>query len=63
VNVSRVRVARQLVRMPLQRERVARGGARNRELEELRRRIEELETRRYGDVETGSESEDEPEEE
>jgi hypothetical protein len=45
--------------MPPRRAGATRGGAR--ELEELRRRIEELENRRYGDVETDSESESEPE--
>jgi hypothetical protein len=58
-----VRVARQLVRMSTTKRRATQGGARNRELEELRRRIEELENKRLGDVETDSESEDEPEEE
>jgi hypothetical protein len=38
-----------------------RGGARNQELEELQRRIEELEHIRDGDVETDSDSEAESE--
>lgn len=53
----------QLGGMPLRRRGVGQGGAGNRELEDLRRRIEELENRRNGDVEVDLGSEGEIEEE
>jgi hypothetical protein len=53
-----VRVARKLVRMPLQRAGVEQRGVRNRELEELRRIIEELENRGNGETELDSDSEE-----
>jgi hypothetical protein len=53
-----VRVARKLVRMPLRRAGVEQRGARNRELEELRRIIEELENRGNGETELASDSEE-----
>jgi hypothetical protein len=58
-----VRDARQLVSIFPRTEGETQGGARNIELEELRRRIEELENIRLGDVETDLESEDELEQE
>jgi hypothetical protein len=48
----------QLGGMPQQRRGVGSGGAGNRELEKLRRRIEELENRRNGDDEVYSETEE-----
>jgi hypothetical protein len=54
-----VRDVRQLVRMPLRREGATRGGVRKRELEELRRRIEELENRRNEEAELDYEFEEE----
>lgn len=53
----------QLVRMPPRRREERRGGAGNREMEELRRKIEELENRTNGDVVVDSELEEEIEEE
>jgi hypothetical protein len=59
--VVRIRTTRTLVRMLPRMRGETRGGARNQEIEELQRRIEELEHIRDGDVETNFESEVESE--
>lgn len=53
----------QLVRMPPKRRGVGWGGVENRDLEELRWRIEELEHRRNGDANADSKHEEEVDEE
>ena len=61
--VVRLRTMRRLVRMSPRRGRGAQKCVKNQELEELRRRIEELENKRNGNDEVYSEAEEDIEEE